>query len=336
MVIIVLEEAAIEIREAGAGEGEEVALAVFLIEGFEEEGGEVFRVEEIGFLLVSGKLEELLEEVFLPALPNAGAGGAAEPAFFLEEGEKDEAAEEGFDEVADRFVGLAGLVVVIDFGDLEEFAGVVDFIGGEKVADEDEIMFLVAFKKLLAEGFYRESEFQIPEGEIGVLLGEIVEPVGGIERLAIFAQKEGVALRGGLDGGDLEGVLIERGGAGRVSETPVGGILLVEDGKDTGSTSLIDKAGDVVTQSNPIPSKLDLAGSGDLENGDGLIITGESEGAELEGGGDLFVRGFERLGSLEESQGAFGEEVDEERLPSFPIVGLVKEFADFGGIRHRS
>lgn len=98
---------------------------------------------------------------------------------------------------------------------------------------------------------------------------------------------------------------------------------------------MVDEAGDVVAKADSIAGKLDLAGGGDLKDGDGLLIAGESEGAELEGGGDFFVSSVvERLGSLEESEGAFGEEILEEDLPGLPVVGVVEEGADFGGLGH--
>ncbi len=95
------EQAAIQVGQAGAGEREEVALAVRGVERLEEERGEVFGMEAVGFPGGLGFPEEVGDEVLLAAGPIGRSGGTAEPAFALEEVEEDETAEEFLGEVAD-------------------------------------------------------------------------------------------------------------------------------------------------------------------------------------------------------------------------------------------
>lgn len=95
------EQAAIQVGQAGAGEREEVAFAVRGVERLEEERGEVFGMEAVGFPGGLGFPKEVGDEVLLAAGPIGRSGGTAEPAFALEEVEEDETAEEFLGEVAD-------------------------------------------------------------------------------------------------------------------------------------------------------------------------------------------------------------------------------------------
>ena len=282
-----VEEAAVEVGHAGAGEGEDVAVAVG-VEGVEEEGGEVFGVEAVGLAGVVGLAVEGAEELEVAACPVGVVSGAAEPFLALEELEEDEAAEEFFDEVADGFVGLVlggGIVLV---GDGEGAAGGGGVFRAEQVGDEFLVVFLVGFEEFFGEALDGEGVLELGEGEVGALLGDGFEATGGGAAGFVLAEEEGEAARGGFVGIECAGLFVDGGALGGVGEAPVVGAVLVEGGEDGVGLHLVDELGDVVAQADAVAGEVELVGGGDFEEGD-AAAAGEGGVAELEGGFDFFV-----------------------------------------------
>ena len=145
---VALEESAAEPRDShrayGGNEGVVgVALGVAVgVEPAVEEGFE-HAVEKVGLQCGRGGAEEVEEEVVGPFAPRS-AEGDAEPAFFLDEVEEDDAAEELFDVVADGFLlavagfggggGTGGAGEVLAHGGIAHHevdkAGIVGFVAG--------------------------------------------------------------------------------------------------------------------------------------------------------------------------------------------------------------
>lgn len=122
----------------------------------------------------------------------------AEPAFFLEKVEKDEATEEFFGEVADGFVSAGLGFGGVGGGDLEALAGVGGAFGGEEFAEKVLVVLVVFVEEFFGEFFDREGIFEVLEGEVFSFLLNFGEAFGGGFAGFVGAEEEGEALGSGL------------------------------------------------------------------------------------------------------------------------------------------
>ena len=164
-----------------------------------------------------------------------------EPAFFLEEGEEDEATEEFLGEVADGFVRLGLSFWEGLGGNGEAGAAVGSARWGEQLGEEGGVVLLVFCEELLGQFLDGEGFFDIGEGDISAFSDDFCEPTGSGAARFISSEKESEAPGRGFEGGDREGVLVEGSLFRGVGEPPVAGFLLMEDGKDGGCSGFVDE-----------------------------------------------------------------------------------------------
>ena len=205
----------------GAAVGVEPAVE----EGFEH------AVEKVGLLCGRGGAEEVEEEVVGPFAPRS-AEGDAEPAFFLDEVEEDDAAEEFFDVVADGF-----LLAVAGFGGVGGTGGAGEVLAHGGIAhhevDKAGIVGFVAGEELAGEGFDGEGAAEVVDVELhfgvgGAAVDEGAEVFGRGAAGLPGAEEEGEAASGGAG----------RGVVGFVAEgeapLPFGAVFVVDEEEGAG------------------------------------------------------------------------------------------------------
>ena len=198
---IALEEAAVQVRHAGAGDGEEVARAG-RVEGIEEKRDEACGVEAFFFRRRRG-VEEIAEEGDVAAGPIGAGGIATEPAFLLQEVEEDEATEEFFDEVADGLEGAVAVFAVLPFEvDAEDGCRGVAF---QQVQAEGGVVLLVAVEEFLADRLDIECGDNVLQRGLRAFYPENGEAVARSAARLAGAEDVGEAAGGRLFGNEVLG-----------------------------------------------------------------------------------------------------------------------------------
>ena len=267
---VALEESAAEPRDShrayGGNEGVVgVALGVAVgVEPAVEEGFE-HAVEKVGLQCGRGGAEEVEEEVVGPFAPRS-AEGDAEPAFFLDEVEEDDAAEELFDVVADGF-----LLAVAGFGGGGGTGGAGEVLAHGGIAhhevDKAGIVGFVAGEELAGEGFDGEGAAEVVDVELhfgvsGAAVDEGAEVFGGGAAGLPGAEEEGEAAGIGAGGG-IVGFVAEG-----EAPLPIGATFVVDE--EEGAGVGVHDAAHELLHADAVLGHADAIGDGDVEDVEGL------------------------------------------------------------------